>query len=381
VGEGGNRKKYQGNEEVMGISIISVIVLLGVLIFVHELGHFLVAKRAGVGVLKFSLGFGPRIIGKKIGETEYLLSLIPLGGYVKLLGESPGEDLTAEEVKKSFLQQSVRKRVGIVAAGPGFNLLLAIAIFTIVNMIGLPVLTAEIGILQPDSPALSAGMQTGDKVVDIDGTTVTKWEELSDVINQSKGKPLLITVHRNDRPLLLTVMPKLMKTTNPFGETVEAYKIGVSPLPRTIIERLNPLSAFGKGLRQTWVISKLTVVSIVKMFQGVLSPKSLGGPIMIAQIAGAQVREGIIPFILFMAMLSINLAILNLLPIPVLDGGHLLFYLIEMATGREVSLRWREKAQQVGFVLLILLMVFVFMMDIERLNIKMINDFIQMIRE
>jgi regulator of sigma E protease len=129
------------------------------------------------------------------------------------------------------------------------------------------------------------------------------------------------------------------------------------------------------------MISKLTVISIVKMFQGVVSPKSLGGPILIAQIAGSQVREGIIPFILFMAMLSINLAILNLLPIPVLDGGHLLFYLIEMATGREVNLRWREKAQQVGFVLLILLMVFVFMVDIERLNIKMINDFIRMFTE
>ena len=365
----------------MGISIISVVILLGVLIFVHELGHFLMAKRAGVGVMKFSLGFGPRVIGKKIGETEYLLSLIPLGGYVKLLGESPGEELSAEEMKKSFMQQPVLKRIGIVAAGPSFNLLLAIAIFTMVNMIGLPVLTAEIGNLQPDSPALGAGMKSGDKVVDIDGRAVTKWDELSEAISQSNGKSLLITVHRDDRPVSLTVIPTLMKTTNPFGETVEAYKIGISPLPRTVIERQNPLSAFARGLRQTWMISKLTVISIVKMLQGVVSPKTMGGPILIAQIAGAQVREGIIPFILFMAMLSINLAILNLLPVPVLDGGHLLFYLIEMATGREVNLRWREKAQQIGFVLLILLMVFVFMMDIDRLNIKMINDFIRMIRE
>src|SRR5574340_489836 len=140
----------------IGINIASVVVLLGVLIFVHELGHFLLAKRAGVGVLKFSLGFGPRIIGKKIGETEYLLSLIPLGGYVKLLGESPGEELSAEEEKRSFLKQPVRKRIGIVAAGPAFNILLAILIFTIVNMIGLPVLTAEIGGVQDGSPALSA---------------------------------------------------------------------------------------------------------------------------------------------------------------------------------------------------------------------------------
>jgi regulator of sigma E protease len=366
---------------LIGINIVSVVILLGVLIFVHEFGHFLMAKRAGVGVMKFSLGFGPRIIGKKIGETEYILSLIPLGGYVKLLGESPGEELSEEEDKRSFLKQPVRKRIGIVAAGPVFNLLLAILIFTIVNVIGLPVLTAEIGNLQTDSAALSAGMKSGDKIVDVDGSAITKWDELSEIISQSKGKQLLITVHRDGQPLSLTVVPKLMKTTNHFGETVEAYKIGVSPLPRTFIERQNPLSAFGRGLNQTWMISKLTVISIVKMFQGVVSPKSLGGPILIAQIAGAQVREGIVPFILFMAMLSINLAILNLLPIPVLDGGHLLFYMLEMATGREVNLRWREKAQQVGFVLLILLMVFVFMLDIERLNIKMINDFIRMITE
>jgi regulator of sigma E protease len=366
---------------LIGINIVSVVILLGVLIFVHEFGHFLMAKRAGVGVMKFSLGFGPRIIGKKIGETEYILSLIPLGGYVKLLGESPGEELSEEEDKRSFLKQPVRKRIGIVAAGPVFNLLLAILIFTIVNVIGLPVLTAEIGNLQTDSAALSAGMKSGDKIVDVDGSAITKWDELSEIISQSKGKQLLITVHRDGQSLSLTVVPKLMKTTNHFGETVEAYKIGVSPLPRTFIERQNPLSAFGRGLNQTWMISKLTVISIVKMFQGVVSPKSLGGPILIAQIAGAQVREGIVPFILFMAMLSINLAILNLLPIPVLDGGHLLFYMLEMATGREINLRWREKAQQVGFVLLILLMVFVFMLDIERLNIKMINDFIRMITE
>ena len=179
-------------------------------------------------------------------------------------------------------------------------------------------------------------------------------------------------------PLSITVTPKLVKTTSIFGETVEAYKIGISPAGRTVIERKNPLSAFWTGLRQTWMIGKLTIVSIVKMFQGIVSPKSLGGPIMIAQIAGSQVKEGIIPFILFMALLSINLAILNLLPVPVLDGGHLLFYLVEMVTGHEVNLRWREMAQQIGFFLLILLMIFVFMMDIERLNIKMINDFIKM---
>ena len=362
---------------MIGISIVSVVVLLGVLIFVHELGHFLMAKRAGVGVLKFSLGFGPRIIGRKIGETEYLLSLIPLGGYVKLLGESPDEELPEEDKARSFLKQTVWKRILIVAAGPVFNLLLALVIFTLVNMIGLPVLTTEIGSLQPDSAAIESGMKTGDRIIVMDGKSVTKWDEISEIVTKSKGRPLRVTVRRDAITLDITVTPRSMKTRNLFGEEVESYKIGISPSPHTVIERRNPLSAFGEGIRQTWIISKLTVISIYKLFQGVISPKTLGGPILIAQIAGAQAKEGIVHFLLFMALLSINLAILNLLPIPILDGGHLLFYGIELLTGREINVRWREMAQQVGFVLLILLMIFVFMMDIERLNIKFINDFIR----
>jgi len=362
---------------LIGISIVSVVALLGVLIFAHELGHFLMAKRAGVAVLKFSLGFGPRIIGKKIGETEYILSLIPLGGYVKLLGESPGEELSEEDSKRSFLNQTVWKRISIVAAGPIFNLLLALSIFTLVNMVGLPVLTPEVGSLQTDSAAMEAGMKAGDRIIVMDGKAVTKWDEISEIVTISKERSLRITVRRDAATLDFTVTPRPMKTRNLFGEEVESYKIGISPSPHTIIERRNPLSAFGEGIRQTWVISKLTVISIFKLFQGIISPKTLGGPILIAQIAGAQAKEGIVQFLLFIALLSINLAVLNILPIPVLDGGHLLFYGIELVTGREINVRWREMAQQVGFVLLILLMIFVFMMDIERLNIRFINDVIR----
>lgn len=362
---------------MIGISIVSVVVLLGVLIFVHELGHFLMAKRAGVGVLKFSLGFGPRIIGKKIGETEYILSLFPLGGYVKLLGESPGEELSEEDAKRSFLRQTVWKRISIVAAGPLFNVLLALLIFTFVNMIGLPVLTPEVGSLQPGSAAMEAGLKAGDRIVAMDGKDVTKWDEISEIVTEGKDKPLRITVRRDSATLDFTVTPRPMKTRNLFGEEIESFKIGISPSPHTVIERRNPVSAFGAGVRQTWVVSKLTVLSLVKVFQGIISPKTLGGPILIAQMAGAQAKEGVVQFLLFMALLSINLAVLNVLPIPILDGGHLLFYGIELVTGHEISLRWREMAQQVGFVLLILLMIFVFMMDIERLNIRFISDFIK----
>ncbi len=358
-------------------NIVSVVVLLGVLIFAHELGHFLMAKRSGVGVLKFSLGFGPKIIGKKIGETEYLLSLIPLGGYVKLLGEAPEEGLSEEDSRRSFLNQPVLKRIAIVAAGPLFNMLLALLIFTVVNMAGIPVLTTEVGGLQPGSAAAEAGLREGDILVDIAGTAVKKWDDISEIVSASGGSPLRITVQRGGTSQEVTVTPKLTTGANVFGETVAAYKIGISPAPRTFVERLNPVAAFWAGLKQTGTICRLTVVSIVKMFQGVVSPKTLGGPILIAQIAGAQVREGIIPFVLFMALLSINLAVLNLLPIPILDGGHLLFYLIELVTGREVNIRWREMAQQIGFVLLALLMLFVFVLDIGRLNIEVIDRIIK----
>jgi len=360
---------------VLGISIVSVIILLGVLIFAHEFGHFLVAKYSGVGVLKFSLGFGPRLIGKKVGETEYLLSLIPLGGYVKLLGESEVEELSEADEKRSFLKQPVSKRIAIVAAGPIFNFLLAIVIFTIVYMIGVPTLTTHIAGIQEGSAAYDAGIKEGDVITAIDGQEITRWEQLAEIITKSNGKELSITIKRDDKTWDVALQPRLLKTKNIFGEDVESYKMGVSPSSQyTITERMNPFMAFWTSLKQTWFISKLTVLSVIKIFEGVVSPKTLGGPILIAQIAGAQVKEGIIPFVLFMALLSINLAILNLFPIPILDGGHLFFYLIEIVTGREINIKWREMAQQIGFVILIILMIFVFIMDIERLNINFFDD-------
>jgi regulator of sigma E protease len=359
---------------VLGVSIISLIVLLGVLIFAHEFGHFLVAKYSGVGVLKFSLGFGPRLIGKKVGETEYLISMIPLGGYVKLLGESHDEELSAEDEKRSFLKQPVSKRIAIVAAGPIFNFLLAILIFTIVYMTGVPALTTYIGGVQEGSPAFEAGIKEGDVIVAINGQEISRWEKLAEDISKSGGNEIHISLKRNEQLLEVSLKPRLLKTQNIFGEEIASYKMGVSPSSQyAVTERMNPFMAFWTGIQQTWFISKLTVLSVVKIFEGVISPKTLGGPILIAQIAGTQAREGIIPFVFFMALLSINLAILNLFPIPILDGGHLLFFFIEIITGKEINIKWRETAQQIGFVILVILMVFVFIMDIERLNLSFEN--------
>jgi len=351
----------------MGIDIVSVIILLGVLIFVHELGHFLAAKMSGVGVLKFSLGFGPRLVGRQIGETEYRISAVPLGGYVRLFGESGDEEIPPEEKKRSFQNQPVLRRIAIVAAGPLFNFLFAILVLTVIFMAGVPELTARVGGVPEGTPAFQAGIMKGDVIVSIDGRPVYRWTDIVESVQGSGGKELAIVIQRGEETLPLVLIPDITKSQNIFGEDIDSYKIGIMASSETVTRRENPARAFISSLAYTWNMTRLTFMSIVKMIEGVISPKNLGGPILIAQMAGTQVRQGFLPFILFMAILSINLGVLNLLPIPILDGGHLFFYGIELVTGREVNVRWRERAQQVGFFILILLMIFVFYNDIVRI--------------
>ncbi len=356
------------------VTLISFVVLLGVLIFIHELGHFLAARIGGVGVQKFSLGFGPKIFGKTVGETEYVLSWIPLGGYVKLLGESGTEELPPEDEERSFYNQPTWKKLLIVLAGPVFNFLLAVVIFIIVYMYGLPNLVPVIGEMSADSAAAASGILKDDKIVSLNGQKITYWDEIKPIITKGKDREVKVVVERGGESKTYTVKPKITRTKNIFGEEESTYLIGVSPSGKTVIERKNPVQAVVASFEKTWEISKLTVISIIKMLEGVISPRTLGGPIFIAQVAGAQVKEGLIPFILFMAVLSINLGVINLFPIPVLDGGHIFFYLIEMVTRREIPLKVKEWSQQIGFVFLVMLMLFVIMIDIERLNIKPIND-------
>jgi regulator of sigma E protease len=359
------------------ISLISVIILLGVLIFIHELGHFLAARISGVGVLKFSLGFGPKIFGKKIGETEYVLSWFPLGGFVKLLGESNNDPLPPEDEKRSFLKQPTWKKLFIVSAGPVFNFLLAVVIFIIVFMSGIPALTAEIGEVQKESASYSAGIIRGDKIIAIDSQTINRWDDIRPVIAEGKGKEVEVIVVRGTEKKHFLIQPRASKSKNIFGEEISTYLIGISPSGKTVLERKNPWKASITACEKTWEISMLTVLAVIKMVEGTISPRTLGGPIFIAQVAGAQIKEGIIPFILFMALLSINLGVINLFPIPVLDGGHIFFYTIEMITRREISIKVKEIAQQIGGALLIMLMIFVIMIDIERMNLPIINDILK----
>ncbi len=352
----------------MGTSIFAFVIVLGVLIFFHELGHFLTAKLCGVGVEIFSLGFGPRVLGKKIGRTDYRLSAIPLGGFVKMVGEEPDADIEPEDIPFSFTHKNVFKRIAIVAAGPLFNLFLAVIIFFgifIVN--GTYILEPVVGKVQQDAPAGKAGIMEGDRVIEINGAQIKTWEDMADHIMGSNGKPLEIVVLRGQEKIKFNITPHVTVLKNLFGEDTKRYVIGITSAGKYFTKSMGPIEAFSQSIARTYDITKLTVLSIVKLIQGTVSTKTLGGPIMIAQMAGEQAKEGAANLVFFIALLSINLAILNFLPIPVLDGGHLLFFFIELIIRKPVNTRVREIAQQAGIFVLLLLMIFVFYNDITRI--------------
>ncbi len=348
------------------LSIISAIVILGILIFVHELGHFIFAKLFKVGVEKFSLGFGPKILGKKIGETEYLLSAFPLGGYVKMVGEAGEDELSEEDKCRSFNSKPALQRIIIVAAGPVFNLVFACLVFILVFMVGVPTDTSKIGSVIKDKPAARAGLKANDVVTAVNGKAVSQWNALVKAIMESGGKPLEITVKRDNTPFSVRVVPESRTQKNLFGETVTSPIIGVVPSGEFVIERFSPVEAFVKGSEQTWNMVRLTVLSLVKIASRAIPLDTIGGPIMIAKLAGQQASAGLASFLAFMALLSVNLGILNLLPIPVLDGGHLVFFMWEVVFRKPVSIKSREAAQQIGLVLLVGLMVLAFYNDIVR---------------
>jgi regulator of sigma E protease len=354
----------------MGSSILVAVIVLGLLIFVHELGHFAVAKWSGVMVTRFSLGFGPRLFGWRRGETEYAISAVPLGGYVKMLGEDPEEDVPSYDAARAFSAQSLLKRAAIVVAGPGMNLVTAFVAFTLVFALfgaGSPTEAPKIGGVMEGMPASKAGLQRGDTVLTIDGKAVATWEQLSETVRASGGAVLRLSVQRASGAVEeIVVTPEQKPDRTPFGEEIgKAYLIGIERF--VDIEPVSVVSAIGLGAYQTYFWIKMTLLSVVKIFQGSVSARDLGGPILIVRAAGQQAELGLEYLIRFLGLISVNLGILNLLPIPVLDGGHLLFFGFEAVRGRPLTIRHREMAQQVGLFLLLALMVFVVYNDISRI--------------
>lgn len=351
------------------VQVLAIVFVLGLLIFFHELGHFLLARVFGVGVETFSLGFGPRLTGFRRGETDYRISLIPLGGYVKLIGEDPDLEVPPEDQERSFSLKSPWKRMGIVAAGPIFNFLLAWFIYWgIIFAQGQMYFLPKVGQVQVESPAQGAGIRPGDLIVAVEGRPIHYWYELVAMVSRVKpGDTVSLSIRRDGRIVELQVRPEVKITKNIFGEEVKIPRIGII----SAMSGVRVQKGFGEsallGLEKTWQLVSLTVEGLIKMVERVIPFDNIGGPIMIAQLVGEQAQQGLADLLALTALISINLGLLNLLPIPVLDGGHILFNLLEIICRRPLSAEVRFWAVRVGMSFLLALMGLAVYNDLYRL--------------
>ena len=349
-------------------TFFATIFVLGILVFVHELGHFLVAKKSGIRVERFSLGFPPKMIGKKIGDTEYCISWIPLGGYVKMAGEEPDRDEIKGEPWE-FMSKPVGIRALVVAAGPIMNFVLAILVFWgIIFFAGRHEIHEEsnqIGLVAPGGPADKAGIKAGDRIISINGKEVTSYTQMREIILQQVEKPIEVKWLRNGKEYTAQITTFKDKVLNEKGETQEIGKIGIGPSYTTV--KLGLFRSFIDGVETTIYILVESIKFIVGLITGTASIKLLGGPLLIVQIAGETAKSGFVNLLSFLALLSVNLSFINVLPIPVLDGGHLLFLAIEKIKRSPLTLKQRATAQQIGIAFLILLMIFITYNDLLRL--------------
>lgn len=348
---------------------IAILLVLGGLIFFHELGHFIVARAFGVGVKTFSLGFGPKILSFKRGLTRYQLSAVPLGGYVQMVGEGVDAELPEGfEKKHSFALRPAWQRMLVVAAGPFFNFILAWFIYWgLLWAHGQMMVLPQIGTVADGSPAAETGIMPGDLVTAVDGRSIQYWNEMSDAIRASGGDTVTITVAREGSALSFDIKPEVRALENLFGEKVEHYVIGVTASGETSTVELGGGEALVEGLYRTYDMVKLTVLGIVKLIQRIVPLDTVGGPIMIAQLVNQQAQEGIVNLLALTAIISVNLGLINLLPIPVLDGGHILFFALETITGRPIPEKWQALTTRIGIAFLVALMALAIYNDLIRI--------------
>ncbi len=347
------------------IGFLSSLIVLGLLIIVHELGHLLVARMSGVRVLRFSIGFGPQLFTWTKGHTEYAVSAIPLGGYVKMAGEQRSEQTAAPW---EYLSKPASTRASIVFAGPFVNYLVSFVLLWIVCLVGFPVLVPTIGRVIDHSPAATAGLQVGDHLVEVDGHRVTTWDEMTEMIHNAPDRPIAVLLQRGAETHRLLVTPEPGRGQDLFGRSKAG--IGIGPAGESTAQRYGPLAA----LRQTLQVQRRqleqTFTGLALVFSGKLPLKdSVAGPIRIMTETSAFMRLGLVPALLWMSALSLSLSIFNVLPIPILDGGHLFFLLIEQLRGRPVSIGVQERSTQVSFVLLMALIVFVCINDLDQIGL------------
>jgi regulator of sigma E protease len=355
------------NLESLG-SYFLAFIALGYLIFIHELGHFLVARLFKVRVTTFSLGFGPKLWSRKPGETRYQVSAVPLGGYVRMVGEDPTAEVSEEEIPVSFAHKPILQRMAIVAAGPVSNLVLAFVIFYLVLVIsGIPSRTTLVGGVMPDNPAALAGVQKGDRVLSVNGEKTTDWAGMVSAIQKNRGNPLKMLLERKGKTLEVSLIPKHVEFTTIFGEQQKYYRVGIEAGTEYFYKTVDPISAISLAAVDVYNAGSLIVRSVNALVQAKVDLDSVGGPLQITQVASEAARVGMDAFLSIVGLISVNLAILNLLPIPALDGGHLFFFIMEAIFRKPVSIKIRERSQQVGMALLLLLIIVVTFKDVLRI--------------
>jgi regulator of sigma E protease len=361
--------------------IIPFLFVLSLVVFFHELGHFLVARWCGVRVLVFSIGFGPEIVGFNDRHgTRWKISAIPLGGFVKFFGDENAASvpdsarlavMDADERAHSFMFQPVAKRAAIVVAGPLANFLLAIVIFAGVFMLyGKQTMSARVDSVQADSAAAEAGFKAGDVVVAINGRPIENFTEMQRIVGSSAGEMLAVTVDRDGSQLVLNAKPALKEVKDNFGNVQRVGILGISRSMAPEDLKLHPVAppqAVVLAVQETWSVIERTLGYIGGVIAGREAANQLGGPIRIAQMSGQVASFGFVPLIQLAAVLSVSIGLLNLFPIPLLDGGHLLFYLIEGVRGRPLSERAQEVGFRIGLAIVLMLMIFATFNDIVHL--------------
>jgi regulator of sigma E protease len=361
--------------------VVPFLFVLTIVVFFHELGHFLVARWCGIKVLVFSIGFGPEIAGfyDRYG-TRWKISAVPLGGYVKFFGDdnaasvpdhAAAAGMSDAEKQDSFIHKKVGARAAVVAAGPIANFILAIAIFAIIFMtIGRQTTSARVDAVQPGSAAQTAGFKPGDLVIGINGDKIESFADMQRVVSVSAGEPLNVEVERGGVHVTIKAIPELKELKDNFGNV---HRLGVLGISRSMApgdiktQKYGPLSAIAMGAQETWFVVDRTLSYIGGVFAGREAADQLGGPIRIAQVSGQVATAGFVALIHLTAVLSVSIGLLNLFPIPLLDGGHLLFYGIEAARGRPLSERAQEVGFRIGLAIVVMLMIFATFNDILHL--------------
>ena len=361
--------------------LLPFLFVLTVVVFVHEFGHFLVARWCGVAVKTFSIGFGPEIAGFTDRHgTRWRLSWIPLGGYVKFIddenaasaGQKSLEQLSPEDRTRSFQGKSLGQRAAVVAAGPIANFIFAILIFTaIFALFGERITAAKVDIVNPGSAAERAGFLPGDRVISIDGQTIGSFSEMQRIVGTSPDQPLHFVVDRGGKTVEITATPERKEITDHFGNVIRLGLLGIqrsaSPDDWTL-KRHDPLTAFGMALKECYFVISRSLGYLYDVVTGREAADQLGGPIRIAQVSGQVATAGFVALLNLAAIISVSIGLLNLFPIPMLDGGHLLFYSIEAIRGRPLSESTQEIGFRIGLAFVLMLMIFATWNDLIHLK-------------